>query len=368
MIQSIRISSIKIDDGTQSRVTNDEETVKSYAAYIENGATLPPVIIFHHEGIYRLADGYHRVAAHKLLNRDVIQADIKEGDKRAAMFYSVGANTTNGLRRTNADKRHTIEMVLGDKESAKLSNNEIAAMCGVSPNTVKTVRESLSTQIAEIDQPDIRTGKRNGKAYNIDTKNIGKTKLASHNSKSPVPSDAPRKGDGPIYFVHMAKNHLGRIDPTDPVGKIQLLEMRDWIDQQLAEKNSTNECEATNSLAIPSDQSDESVPSQDNLTGTGKGGSDDNKHRGKDSSPAENDGDRVASGMEDSFRDADPTTASDLPVETVSPEASGGSATPVDARGGGQGGDVPEADSETPAREMVPRQTEGECQAHENCP
>ena len=48
------------------------------------------------------------------------------------------ANTKNGLRRTNADKRKAVEIAL--REFGKMSDVEIARLCGVNDKTVAAHR------------------------------------------------------------------------------------------------------------------------------------------------------------------------------------------------------------------------------------
>lgn len=50
------------------------------------------------------------------------------------------------LRRTNADKRRAVELLLGDGESDKWSDREIAQRGGVTPGLVRNVRKSLAVE------------------------------------------------------------------------------------------------------------------------------------------------------------------------------------------------------------------------------
>ena len=53
---------------------------------------------------YWLADGFHRLEAHRQVGFRDIEVDLKLGTKRGAILYAVGANASHGLRRTPADK------------------------------------------------------------------------------------------------------------------------------------------------------------------------------------------------------------------------------------------------------------------------
>jgi len=60
----LAIDKIKIE-GTQSRVQINESTVSEYAEAIQNGAQFPPVTVFFDGTNFWLADGFHRLLAHK---------------------------------------------------------------------------------------------------------------------------------------------------------------------------------------------------------------------------------------------------------------------------------------------------------------
>ena len=97
------------DGGAQMREEMKPDTVREYADEMADGATFPPVIVFYDATDYWLADGYHRVDAARKIDRDEIDADVREGNQRDAILHGVGANAAHGLRRTQADKRRAVE-------------------------------------------------------------------------------------------------------------------------------------------------------------------------------------------------------------------------------------------------------------------
>lgn len=145
----VQIASINTRVNTQSRAQIDTDTVTEYADAINDSQEMPPVILFKDGDSYFIGDGWHRVLAHKKLDRKTIEATIKKGGKREALLFAAGANAGHGLRRSNADKRHAVEMLLGDKEWGKWADREIARRCVVSHEMVRQVRASLSTDDSE---------------------------------------------------------------------------------------------------------------------------------------------------------------------------------------------------------------------------
>jgi len=154
------IGDIVTDGGTQSRVQLDWVAVSEYADAMREEASFPPVIVFYDGNKYWLADGFHRVKAAEKAGLDRIAADVRQGGRREALLHSVGANADHGVRRTNKDKRRSVEMVLEEvkDDPTPLSNREIARLCRVHNSTVDRARQSICRNAA--DRPAARTGER----------------------------------------------------------------------------------------------------------------------------------------------------------------------------------------------------------------
>lgn len=157
----LKLKQIRTDGGTQMRVgPRNQEVVREYADVLKEGGTLPPVLAFHDGQEYWLADGFHRYSAHMLLDWREIDAEVREGSKRDAILYAVGANTSHGLRRSNADKRRAVETLLKDAEWGANSDNWIAKQVHVSQPFVSKLRHELAplkTVISERRTSDGRT-------------------------------------------------------------------------------------------------------------------------------------------------------------------------------------------------------------------
>lgn len=166
------IASIRLDGGTQPRACMDAAIMAEYASEFETGVALPPVAVFFDGEDHWLADGFHRLGAAKAAGLETIDATVKQGSRRDAVLYSVGANAEHGLRRTNADKRRAVETLLRDPEWSQWSNREIARQCAVSEGSVRNAIVSLSAQLTQIETP--RKVTRNGTTYDMDTAGIGK--------------------------------------------------------------------------------------------------------------------------------------------------------------------------------------------------
>lgn len=101
--------------------------------------------------------------------------------RRDAVLYSVGANSSHGLRRTNADKRRAVETLLRDEEWSAWSNREVARRSGVSEFMVRDMRPAICEKIADT-SPE-RTVQRNGTTYTQNTGNIGQRPAPQFNTR-----------------------------------------------------------------------------------------------------------------------------------------------------------------------------------------
>lgn len=182
-ITHLGLDLLRLDGGTQPRAELDDFTVDAYADAMNWGASFPPVVVFYDGTDYWLADGFHRIAALRLLSRTLVESDVRQGTRRDAILYSVGANATHGKPRTNADKRRAVLTLLSDAEWAKWSDREIARQCAVGHAFVSKLRNgSLSTMDSD---PRTFTTKH-GTVATMNTANIGKARAISPEVRAAV--------------------------------------------------------------------------------------------------------------------------------------------------------------------------------------
>lgn len=193
-MKHINIKTIRTDGSTQSRVEINNEVVAEYAAAIKSGAEFPAVVVFNDGADNWLADGFHRFHAHNHAGKTSISADVRQGTSRDAVLYSLGANGTHGLNRTNADKRKAVMTMLNDVEWAKWSDSAIAKACAVHHSTVGDIRKSLAESASEKSTERTYTTKQ-GTTATMRTDGIGKAKKAIDAVPAPIqpaPVSAPQ--------------------------------------------------------------------------------------------------------------------------------------------------------------------------------
>jgi N6-adenosine-specific RNA methylase IME4 len=165
----IAVASLRADPAIQQRAGLTTERVDAYAELLRDGTELPPVIAFWDdtEDFAWLADGFHRFAAAQANGANDILCDVRDGGRRDAILYSVGANATHGLHRTREDKRRAVRTLLEDPEWVVWSDRAIAEACKVSHEFVRQLRAASPTANVAV-----RTG-LDGRT--IDTTRIGDT-------------------------------------------------------------------------------------------------------------------------------------------------------------------------------------------------
>ena len=233
-MKTINIKTIRIDGGTQSRVEINNEIVTEYAEAIKAGAEFPAVVVFNDGADNWLADGFHRFHGHNQAGLTSILADIRQGTTRDAVLYSLGANGTHGLNRTNADKRKAVTTMLNDAEWAKWSSNAIAKACNVSGAYVGQIRGSLTINVSS-EKPAERTyTTKQGTTATMQTGNIGKalpaaptapvSAVAEPKQEVAAPVIAPEDEYTPLDeaqdHIHelqamLAVANMGEVDPQD---------------------------------------------------------------------------------------------------------------------------------------------------------
>ena len=146
----IPIGAIIADDDCQLRAAGSDAAISDYADALSGGAVFPPITVYTDGSRFWLADGFHRLEAHRRAGRTEIAALVHDGDKRAAVLHASGANADHGLRRTQEDKRKAILRLLQDPEWRQWTDREIARRTVTDHKTVAKLRRELSGEGGEI--------------------------------------------------------------------------------------------------------------------------------------------------------------------------------------------------------------------------
>lgn len=175
----LKLSQLKLDGGTQSRVKIDQPTVNEYTQSLMNGDVFPPLEVFFDGINYYLVDGFHRYFAHKAAVIQEVSVVVHNGTQREAQLFSKGVNYGHGLKLSKEDKRKSVLSMFDDEEWNQYSDRKIADICHVANSYVSKLRNELGHENKE------KKYIKNGEVKIMDTTNIGKSKKSK--AKEPEP-------------------------------------------------------------------------------------------------------------------------------------------------------------------------------------
>ncbi|MEV5575410.1 ParB N-terminal domain-containing protein [Spirillospora sp. NPDC052269] len=115
----------------------NEEHVETLAAA---GAGLPPIIV--HRATMRVIDGLHRLKAARLRGEDSIEVRYFEGDEADAFVVAVKANIAHGLPLSLADRKRAAARIIGTHPH--WSDRMIASVTGLAPATLAELRRRIT--------------------------------------------------------------------------------------------------------------------------------------------------------------------------------------------------------------------------------
>jgi hypothetical protein len=167
------LDQIKTDGRTQARVSLSEHIIKEYADALERGDEFPPLDVYFDNTTYWLADGFHRIRAFQQAGVTATTAEVHQGGEREALLHAIHSNETHGHRRSDADRRHAVTLMLTDPEWSTWANTEIARQCRVSESLVRTIRHELEPAKDKKAATATRKVTRKGKTFAMDTSRIG---------------------------------------------------------------------------------------------------------------------------------------------------------------------------------------------------
>jgi hypothetical protein len=154
---SVSLASIVIDDRFQTRAALDHAAIEDYieAIRVTGRWPFPPIKIVSQF----LVDGFHRVTAAKRVAADPetavelrkslqsipcerVSVDLTSDNiPMLALQHALAANQTHGLRRTQADKRRSVELAI--EQWPIESDRQIAKLTGTTHPFVAKVRREL---------------------------------------------------------------------------------------------------------------------------------------------------------------------------------------------------------------------------------
>ncbi|USX53514.1 winged helix-turn-helix transcriptional regulator [Lentzea sp. HUAS12] len=113
----------------------------------ESVAELPPIIV--HRATMRVIDGVHRLLAARAAGADEIRVRFFDGDEKSAFVVGVRANTAHGLPLSLAERKRAAVRILRDYP--EWSDRVIALATGLSARTVSGLRGCSTAEDPRLD-------------------------------------------------------------------------------------------------------------------------------------------------------------------------------------------------------------------------
>lgn len=141
-VATVEISSLILDGSPRLSGENHEHT----RALADSPDVLPPITV--HKPTMRVIDGRHRIQAAMLNGENLIDARLIDCDKDTAYVLSVTANITHGLPLSPADRRAAAAHILASHPH--WSDRAIAKSVGLSDKTISAIRRQATADSPQL--------------------------------------------------------------------------------------------------------------------------------------------------------------------------------------------------------------------------
>jgi len=140
--QNVPVKKIKLVSKYHTRAKLDPKRVTEFAELLtdKEPVNFPPVVLYFDWENYWIADGYARVAAHRMSEFNEINAIVFRGGAKEA--FIAGLTYGHGEQKSRRDKQEGIKKALVDPD-LPWTDKEVAYYCGVSTITVSKFRKEL---------------------------------------------------------------------------------------------------------------------------------------------------------------------------------------------------------------------------------
>jgi site-specific DNA-methyltransferase (adenine-specific) len=190
--QVLQLDEIILDESLWSRADGlRQDVIDEYREALQRGEKFPEITVFFDGKFHFLVDGWYRYFAYQLEQIQTVETLIYQGSLREALLFSATINQRHGVRRSQADKRRAVEILLKDEEWSQWSDRTIGRHCGVDHKTVAKYRQQYL--ITSLGNSPVTTERKyrdkHGNETTMDTSNIGgQSKDRNGNGHEPEPT------------------------------------------------------------------------------------------------------------------------------------------------------------------------------------
>lgn len=137
-VVEVPIDSLEPSDSPRLGGEDDEHA----RTLVKAGDTLPPIVV--HRETMRVIDGMHRLRACRLRGRETIAVCFFDGTEHDAFVLAVESNVANGLPLSLDDRKAAAERIIASHPH--YSDRAIGSVAGVSPQTVAAIRRCATEE------------------------------------------------------------------------------------------------------------------------------------------------------------------------------------------------------------------------------
>ena len=175
-VRELKISSIRKNEQLQHRAVIDPEIVAEWSQLMREGTVFPPITVWCDGEVFWLSDGFKRTAAADLAGFTEILAEVRHGSFSDAQWDSYRANAAHGFHLTSSERRQVLRLALEHRNSATLSDVQLAAHLHLARTTFRRWKKELSWPSG---QDSLKVVTRGETTYTMSAANIGKASARS---------------------------------------------------------------------------------------------------------------------------------------------------------------------------------------------
>ena len=164
-IRDLSIGLVVADASAWPRAGLDHDRVAEFMDLLaaDGPEALPPIEVVRADGNYVLADGWHRLRAHRELGIERLRAVVLEpakGQSSEDLAYERALETATKTAKplSRGEKRTALARLIGERPEA--SDRQIAALVGVDHKTVGAMRRRLGNSPREAEEESQLAGER----------------------------------------------------------------------------------------------------------------------------------------------------------------------------------------------------------------
>jgi DNA-binding transcriptional regulator YhcF (GntR family) len=212
-MQTLKLTEIRTDGGTQARVSLNQDQVNEYAQQMQDGDEFPPVTVFSDGSDNWLADGFHRYFAFRQNGKLEIPVKIQQGTVDDAYLCAITSATKRGLPFTKDDHRQIVIRMMQHPVWSTWSTRKMAESIGCSAMTISRVKSSLEEAPKEVSYT------RNGKEKTMDVSSIGKAPRAPKKEDPAPPIEDLNPSEELIDTINKLSEENDRLKDAIAVGQ-----------------------------------------------------------------------------------------------------------------------------------------------------